>query len=208
MLVFALEPGGILDITAAEGLWAGGWLKAKGRIDPSAARHEYALELKGIGLSPLAELAEIEGLEASGQLTGTLPIYVEGESIVIESARLESSAAGGTIRYRPAVPPAALARAGSGGTLALDALRDFRFDTLTLDVAGDADEALLVTLRLAGRNPAVSERPIELNFSIRGPLGALASESLAGVWFPQRFVPALVELRALGKGGARPAKRK
>jgi hypothetical protein len=208
MLVFALEPGGILDITAAEGLWAGGWLKATGRIDPSAARHEYALELKNIGLAPLAELAEIEGLEVSGQLTGTLPIYVEGESIVIESARLESSATGGTIRYRPAVPPAALARAGSGGTLALDALRDFRFDTLTLDVAGDADEALLVTLRLAGRNPDVSERPIELNFSIRGPLGALASESLAGVWFPQRFVPALVELRALGKRGARPPERK
>jgi hypothetical protein len=204
-LVFALEPGGILDIAAAEGLWAGGWLKATGRIDPSAARHEYALELKGIGLSPLARLAEIEGLEASGQLTGTIPIYVEGESIVIESARLTSSAAGGTIRYRPAVPPAALARAGSGGTLALDALRDFHFETLSLDVAGDADQALLVALRLLGRNPAVSERPFELNFSIRGPLGALASESLAGFWFPQRFVPALAELRALGKrgGGAR-----
>lgn len=191
-VAFTLAPDGHLDVHAAEGLWAGGWVRARGRIDPGESEHRFALELNGIPLGQLAQLADVEGLSASGHLLGEVPIRVSQGRVFLDGARLEAEPEGGRIRYKPRVPPTALQSAGSGGAFALAALENFHYEALGASVRGDAAEALEAEVYLYGANPDVAGgRPIELHLRFQGPGGAALAKSLQGLWLPQRLVPAL-----------------
>ncbi|HTO59431.1 MAG TPA: YdbH domain-containing protein, partial [Pseudomonadales bacterium] len=81
-------------------------------------------------------------------------------------------APGGTLVYKGAA--AASFAAKSGLSFALQALEDFRYDTLDAKVALAADGVLALGVRLQGVNPAVEQgRAIQFNLNVTESLPAL-----------------------------------
>ena len=162
--------------------WAGGALRTGGLvIDPSAARHDFTLEVAGVDLAEIVALAEIDGLAASGRLSGRVPITVTEAGVVIEDGRLDAAAGGGSLRYAPGGAPAALRQAGEGATLMLDALEDFRYEALSITLEREADGETEVALHIKGSNPDFYDGyPVEFNLTISGELDAMLRRGLEG----------------------------
>ncbi len=185
-----------LSVARAEGGLAGGRLRAEGVLDFDRAEQDLRFRVRRVALASLVALAAVPDLEVSGVLGGEIPLEASGSRVRIRRARLAATPIGGSIRYRPEVPPPALASAGEAGDLVLRALRDFRYETLRLGLDGDVEEGVEAVLELRGSNPAVENgRPIELTVNLSGAVG----EILRGMLLPSR-VADRVRDRVLERG--------
>ncbi len=179
---FTLHEDGRVDIHEALWPWLGGrLLLAPTTLEFGAQRRELTLRVEEIDLAELFELLEIEGLEASGRVSGRLPGVMQAGDLEIVDGRLTALSPGGTIRYDA---PANLQ--GEQTELLLKALDDFRYDTLTLDVNGKAAGELDIRVHIRGANPELYDGyPIELNVGLQGALGELMRQGLAGYRIPE-----------------------
>lgn len=114
----------------------------------------------------LAAVLALEGEDVSGggRLDGHLPVRIREGEVGVTGGQIAARAPGGTIHLAPSL---ANAIAQPGLDLALRALQDFRFTTLSagVDYAGSGD--LNLSLRLEGHNPDVEKgRPIHYNLNI------------------------------------------
>jgi hypothetical protein len=130
-----------------------------------------ALDLNGISL---ADVLALEGgdVHGDGVLDGRLPLALDGSTFTIVDGRVAARAPGGTLVYKGAA--AASLAEKSGLAFALQALEDFRYDTLDAKVALAADGVLALGVRLQGMNPAVEQgRAIQFNLNVTENLPAL-----------------------------------
>jgi hypothetical protein len=168
----------------------GGTLSGDVSLPLASANGEAALRFEAISLESLARLLEIEALRAEGEISGALDAAFGAQGFSLRKGSL-ASVRPGTLRYRPELPPAALASAGGDTNVLLAALSDFRFERMRADVAL-APEGVVAQLALDGRNPALQRgRPIELRARIAAPLPELLA--LRDAW--QRLVRALSRAR-------------
>lgn len=145
---------------------AGGTVSAEPfNVDPTALRISTALKLENMDLAEIIRLLNISGLVGSGRLSGRVPLTIAQGRVSIGQARL-AAAAPGVIRYDPKRLPPELAGAGPSLSLALEALRDFHYDTLTLELQKAAEGRGTVLLHLNGKNPAVLNGQV-FHFNIR-----------------------------------------
>ena len=94
-----------------------------------------------------------EDLSATGQIEGSLPILVDGVNLTVENGRVEIED-GGVITVRSK----GLNRAGDENEvakIAIDALKDFRYEKLTLDINGPLDGNMTLGAKFIGQNPEV-----------------------------------------------------
>ncbi len=148
---------------------------------------QTVLRVQGLRLDQLANLTELGGLSASGNLHGEVPVELRDGNILFHGGELRTDAPG-TIRYRPAEAPAGLASGGAGVDLMLQALSDFHYDSLRLTVTGSAAGALEVGMHLAGNNPDLySGYPVEFNLTLSGALAQVIEGSLTGYQVPDRI---------------------
>jgi hypothetical protein len=182
----ALRRDGAIDVEEAEWSFAGGTLRSSGRIDPSAPRQQLVMAVSGVDLAVLLGLVNLEGLDGTGRLGGRLPISLDADGLRITDAEIRATDEGGTIRYRPT------GRAGAalgGAGVALDdfllALRDFRYDRLSLRVNGDPLGEVSVGISLAGTNPAHrAGQPYVFNLNVDGRLGDLVRKESSAYRIP------------------------
>jgi hypothetical protein len=177
-LRFQIHPGDPLRLGIERGqigLSGGRVLLRDLLLDPAAARLDLPLEVAGLDLAKLFRILDIEGLSGSGQLSGRIPVTLEGETVTIANGRLAADAPG-TLRFESAQARQALAGAGESAELMLRALQDFRYDELSLTIAKPAAADTRLTLVLLGHNPEVLDGyPFRFNINLEGNTNRLAA---------------------------------
>jgi hypothetical protein len=181
-LGFQLEPKPALALSLLRADIAGGRLAASPFvIDPAAPRLATDLTVEHLDLAELVKLLAIDGLSGTGQLSGHIPLSLDAGKVTIAGGRLDALGPG-LLRYRPQHLPAALAGAGPQVELALRALSDFRYRSLSLALDKSAGGEGTVLLGIAGDNPAVMNgRAFNFNIRIESNFDRLAGYALLGL---------------------------
>ncbi|MDZ4735841.1 MAG: YdbH domain-containing protein [Rhodospirillaceae bacterium] len=185
VVTFSIEEGPLFAIEHARFNLAGGTVEtAPVVIDPMNPDTTIELHVANMNLAAFLAMAEVDGLVATGELNGTIPVEIRGDDIVITTGRLDAEEPG-ALQYAPAEPPAALQGAGETASLVLGALANFRYDQLWLTLDRDADGETGLGLHVRGSNPDFYDGyPIELNLTLTGELDRILRDSLVGYRIP------------------------
>lgn len=161
--------------------------QSQGVLDIARQGYRGTLELAGISLQSLLDLAELEGATATGQLGGRIPIQYEGGALSVTDGTLATEAPG-VLRYAPASAPAALGASGEGLELALQALKNFHYEVLSLEMDGDSGRGWRSKVHLAGKNPEFMEGyPFRFNINLSGDLDRVILSGLLGLTLAERI---------------------
>jgi hypothetical protein len=154
---------------------AGGKIGAAGfTIDPASPDISTILKVDHVDLTEITQLIGPEGLNGTGQLDGQIPITYKGGKLAVSGGKLAARGAG-ILSYKPGRLPPQIAEAGKWMRLALQALSDFHYDKLTLDLDKAESGEGTVLLHLEGRNPAVmSGHPFNFNIRLESNFDHLA----------------------------------
>lgn len=161
---------------------AGGEISAADfTIDPAAPAIDTTLAVDRVDLAEIARLLGIDGLSGSGALGGHIPLRATGSGFTVAGGALAASGPG-VLRYRPQKLPPEIAGAGRPVELALQALADFHYSRLTLELDKGAGGEGTVVLRLYGNNPAVlNGHPFDINVRLEGNFDRLVDYALLGL---------------------------
>lgn len=137
--------------------------------------------LKGFGEGRLA---------ISGTMEGTIPVVVRGIDVLVEKGRLEVPQ-GGKVQYTPKELPAALSE--SAASTALQALENFDYQALFIEIDGPLDGDMLLGLDFGGSNPEVLfGTPFDFAVTVEGELFNIA-QSLNPNGLQQRAITTITE---------------
>lgn len=159
-----------LDVFGGRVLSAGGELA----LDGSEGMLE--LQLAGIDVERILALGAYEGVQASGLLSGTLPVRLGAAGISVADGALRAETPGGSIRYA----------GGTGtGNAAVDfvntTLNNYRYDVLDASVNYLPEGELTLAIQMQGVNPDNNpEQRINLNLNISDNIPALLRSLQAG----------------------------
>ncbi|HMB72049.1 MAG TPA: YdbH domain-containing protein, partial [Gammaproteobacteria bacterium] len=138
----------------------------------------FRLLVEDVELSQMLELSEINGLQGTGILSGSIPVRIAANEVHLDAGRLAADSRG-TLAYTPSDLPAFLRGDDQRTQMLREALTNFEYDELSVTVSGDSSEGGQQTVRFdaLGANPDfLGGHPIELAFTFTGPLlGAMSS---------------------------------
>ncbi|MEQ9111243.1 MAG: YdbH domain-containing protein [Rhodospirillaceae bacterium] len=183
---FALDSTGTLEVDQVSMSFAGGEVTG-GPLSLRLDQEETLAELSvtAVSLPALASMTELDGLEATGTLSGRIPIIIRGSNILIESGKLKTSGPG-VVKYRTSSSADTIAADQGGLSLALQALQDFRYDSIEVTVSGSVQKELEASLAIKGRNPDLYDGyPIDFNLNLSGELANIIRGSMAGYRVPE-----------------------
>jgi hypothetical protein len=192
---FKVSDGKTLDLKESRLDMAGG----KVALDPAiltfdAPAQNLMLRVDGISVGQLFDTLGIAGLSGEGNVSGTVPVTIFPGGIAIPEAKLAATAPG-VLRYDPAQAPLALQSAGESVAMALQALADFHYEKLMLDLTRNLTGDVNLGLHITGRNPSFYDGyPVEFNLSIEGRLDQALKEGLAGYKVPDMIQQQLEKL--------------
>jgi len=139
-------------------------------IDPAAAHTDVLVRVDNIDLGTFFNLIQIDGLTGSGHLDGEIPIRLEDNQVMIRKGRL-AAAAPGVLRFQSEKASQLLATAGEEMNLLLQAVQDFHYTELSLDLDKSATHGLIAKLSLLGNNPAVKDGQVfRLNINLESDI--------------------------------------
>jgi hypothetical protein len=123
------------------------------------------LRANSIDLAEILSIKEFEAIEISGSIGAVIPVSIVGENVTIEGGTITGEPPGGVIQYLPGLTADESDLSAIG--LAMRALSNFEYETLTSEVDYTADGDLNLQMHLKGRNPDLEEkRPVVLNLGI------------------------------------------
>jgi hypothetical protein len=142
------------------------------RYDWSAPSNDITLRFAGLDVAEMVTLVGYEGVEATGRLSGTVPLTLGKGSVVVTGGELHAEEPGGVIRYLSGVGDP------NTGNAQLDLvnqiLSDFQFHALTSAIDYSPDGELTLSMQLQGHNPDLgSNQPINLNLNLSNNIPAL-----------------------------------
>jgi hypothetical protein len=161
----------------------------------NAAGQRMTLNIDQLSVSELFKIAGVAGLSGEGAISGTAPITLFPNGIIVDNAKFAAEAPG-VLRYDSAQAPGALSSAGSSVGMALQALSNFQYKELTVTLnrklTGDAE----LGLHIAGSNPSFyNGYPVEFNLNLSGKLDEVLRKGLAGYRLPSIIEERLNELQ-------------
>jgi hypothetical protein len=186
---FGVDPGGVIDVQSLDWRFQGGTLRSQGRFDPGADANGLVVAVEGVDLGRLVADLGRDDLAVTGRISGELPLRIEGDRIFALGGRLKAGEEGGVIRYQaggltdpaPGTEEPPGSGAVSGVQLVVDALKNFQYRTLEVEVGGELTGEMLLRVKLEGSNPAVYDGyPIQLNLNLEGPLADVVQGSTTG----------------------------
>lgn len=180
--------GGRLVIERGSTRMAGGHIAVGEFVyDPKATRpHRFSLEVSELDVGRLIELIDIDGLSATGKLSGNVPLSLRSDHVAIDDARL-ISVESGSVRYRPKEPPAFFDTDDST-RLVLKAFDNFEYDKMTMTLNGTLGGELAAGMHITGSNPGLyGGYPIEFNLNLSGKLDRIIDEALVGYQIPDQI---------------------
>lgn len=200
VISFQMLPGHQLKVEEAS------WPLADGRllvepttVDMDENEKRVTLQVDSVDLEKFIGLMEMESLRATGEIEGELPLVITREGASIEKGYLRTKGEG-TLSYTGPVP----ATEGNA-KLAFDALKNFKFNSITLDVEGDLAGEIHTGIRFDGTSVAslspvswfraLKARgiPFKFNVNVKAPLRSLMS-SISGVSDVGEMVRRTVEM--------------
>ncbi len=150
-MTFSLPGDDTLKIVEAEFPWFGGTIGAyNSTMALSGAKSETKLQIDNVNLSDLLAFLKVDGLSGEGTIEGVLPLTFEGGRARIDKGILSAKGAG-VIRYTGQIAAAA-GQADPTTELAFDALREFRYESLSTTIDGPLDGTLHFKVFFEGRS--------------------------------------------------------
>jgi hypothetical protein len=192
---FKVSDGKTLDLKESRLEMAGG----KVTLDPAiltfdAPAQNLMLRVEGISVAKLFDTLGIAGLSGEGNVSGAVPVTIFPGGIAIPDAKLAATEPG-VLRYDRAQAPLALQSAGESVAMALEALADFHYEKLMLDLTRNLTGDVNLGLHISGRNPSFYDGyPVEFNLSVEGRLDQALKEGLAGYQVPDMIQQQLEKL--------------
>ena len=188
-LGFQLLPKPVLRVESLRARFAGGRISAsRFDLDPAAPRLDTVLKVEQVDLAEILTLVGIDGLSGTGRLDGQLPLRSVGGRLRIEGGALAASGPG-ILHFRREPLARELAGAGEDVNVALEALRDFHYETLSLAIDESAAGQGTVRLTLQGNNPAYLEgRRFHFNIALESNFDRLRELALQGMTAAQMLL--------------------
>lgn len=139
-------------------------------IDPASVRSEIPMHIDNINLADFFDLIRVEGLTGSGYLDGTIPIALEGGQVLITNGHLAAKTPG-IIRFKSEKASQLLADTGEEMNSLLQAMQNFHYRELSLNLDKSITHDLIAKLSLLGNNPDVKEgQTFRLNIKLETDL--------------------------------------
>lgn len=182
---FKIDDGKKLSIAESRLEMIGG----KVTMDPivlalGAPAQQLSLKVDNLSVAELFQQFGVAGLTGEGSISGTVPVTLFPAGLAIPKARLEA-AGPGTLKYDPNQAPLALKSAGESVAMVLQALSDFHYTELALDLDRSLVGDAALGLHIRGSNPNFyNGYPVELNLTISGRLDEVLRKGLAGYQVP------------------------
>lgn len=179
---FQLLPRPALQIDAITTAFLGGVVSTSPfTVDPAQSTVDTRIGLRAVDIGEAFKLIGVDGISGSGRMDGVIPLRVRPGSVDIRDGHLAASGPG-VIRLDSDALPKQITDAGESMALVLQALADFHYDVLMIDVAGAAAGDGTVAIRLEGRNPSLLDgRPFHLNIRFASNFGRLVAIALASM---------------------------
>jgi len=139
------------------------------RYDLSDSSAAFTVTLADVQLADVLAL-EGEDIVGTGVLDGTLPVTIDDTGMVVTGGRIATRPPGGRLSYRGGFTGASV----PGLDLAMTALRNFDYESMTADVDYGLDGTLALAVHLKGKSPDVEKgRPIHFNLNVTESVPAL-----------------------------------
>ncbi len=155
----------IVDIQKAQTHVLLGSVKLKPTAyDLNRTQQSLQVVVDNIDLNELVTLQQLDDVQATGLVSGLLPISINDGQISIDDGKLQAMTPGGVLRYQANAD--ALQANEYAETVAL-ALRNFHYKVLNADTQYKPDGTLFLSLQLQGNNPDFEQgRQINLNINL------------------------------------------
>ena len=135
-------------------------------INPASPRSDLLVNIDHINLATFFNVINVKGLTGSGHLSGEIPLTLEKNRVLITNGHLAAEAPG-ILRFQSEKAAQFLAGAGEEMNLLLQALQDFHYSELALNLDKSVEQDLTAKLSLLGNNPDVKEgRLFRLNIKL------------------------------------------
>lgn len=135
-------------------------------IDPAEAQTDILLRIEDIDLETFFNLIKIEGLAGSGQLDGQIPITLKENVLTVTNGHLAARSPG-ILRFKSDKASKMLSSAGKEMNLLLQAMQEFHYTELSLNLDKSDLHDLVVKLSVLGNNPNVKNgQPFRLNIKL------------------------------------------
>lgn len=185
----------VFELVSAQAEFTDGRLLIEdARFDLSDNRHSLLLKARDLSIEQLVNLLEIENLQAEGRFSGEIPVTISGSTFEIPEGYLEASREG-RIAFKSEEVRSALASGGEAVMLMLDALENFHYDNLRVEIQKPQDGESRLNIELEGRNPDVLDgHPFDLNINMSGNLGPILQAVAQGQRLSQDVLDEMLEL--------------
>ena len=146
--------------------FANGWISTSPfAIDPAIPKIDTVLQFEQVDLSEVFRLINIDGLGGTGRLDGHMAMHFVQGHVRIDDGRLAASGPG-VLQFRSDKLPKEITEAGESVQLVLQAMADFHYESLILELNESVNGEGTIILRLRGNNPAVLDGH-PFNFNIK-----------------------------------------
>lgn len=188
-LDFRLLPTSVLAVEAATVDFASGKISTSPfTVDPKKPEIGTVLRVDQVDLAELFKLINVDGIGGTGRLDGNIPVRLAGKRIRIGNGSLAASGPG-VLRLSSGKVPEAIGQAGESAKLVLDALSDFHYETLVLELNQADSGNGTILLKLQGHNPAVLDgRPFNFNIKFESDFDRLTDLVLGSMTAAQELL--------------------
>jgi hypothetical protein len=188
-LQFHLEPAPALAVETLTADFSGGRISTSPFvIDPAQPQLDTTLTIDQLDLDKLFTLIDVDGLGGTRRLDGQMRLRLADGRVRISDGRLAASAPG-VLHFKSAGLPKEISAAGQPVQLALEALTDFHYDSLAMEIDQEASGAGVVLLKLLGHNPAVLDgRPFQFNIKFESNFDRLTDLALRSLTAAQELL--------------------
>lgn len=180
--VFAIPrsaDGLTVELSEAGATLAGGRIRAGHAVYRNGAA-DIRVGVSNLPLERLLAEWRVEGVDATGLISGSLPVAIRPDGVAIQDGRLTGTQPG-TIRVDFGSARQTLSSAGEQVDLAVRALENFQYKALALDVSKPLGGELRIGVGLDGNNPDVLEGyPFRFNITLSGRLEPILEAIRAG----------------------------
>ncbi len=143
------------------------------RWDSTARTNAFDVRVRDVAIDRLLRDWQVEGITGTGRLSGLIPVRIGPTGLAVVAGRLDSAGAGSIqVDWGPARET--LVNAGEYVALTVNALEDFRYQSLSIGIDQPEDGALTLAIGLEGANPAVLDGyPFRFNINLSGELAPI-----------------------------------
>ncbi|MGB0467500.1 MAG: YdbH domain-containing protein [Pontibacterium sp.] len=135
---------------------------------------DTSVSVTDLDLDALVSLERQQGLSGKGKLSGEFPLYYDAQGLKIANGSLYGLAPGGEIRFQPDTAVQQYAASNAGLSMALNALENFKYDTLDIKLDYTPSGIAYLRTRLKGHNPDWNNgHPVDFSINIEEDVPSL-----------------------------------